>query len=104
MLLQQESHDRSHDFDDVPLAGIKCVQVLHYVPRGALHAYSAFIAVLLESELEGVSRGVVYSAMKRATVMSSQEAGLWNRVQSLRKQDFSHTELGSGYMKCKTIA
>ena len=103
VLLQQESHDKSHDSESLPLVASHCVQIVHYICHGALDAYSAFLASVLEAELEGLSRGVVYSAMKRAAVTSPQEAGLQSRAKTLRERRFSSRELCNGYVKCKEI-
>lgn len=100
-LLQHQSHDKSHDLDSLPLVGRQCVQIVHYIPHGALNAYSAFSASLVESELEGLSRGVVYSAVKRAAMTSPQEVGLQSRAESLRERRFSQRELRNGSVMCK---
>lgn len=101
-LLQLGSHDKSHDLASaLPLVGSQSVHMVHYIAYGALNAYSAFLSSLLETELEGLSRGMVYSAMQRAAVTSSHEAGLQNKARSLRERLFNQQELGNGYVKCK---
>ena len=72
-----------------------------YITPGALSAYSAFLVALLGAELEGLSRGVVYSALKRAAIVSPQRAGLQSKAEGLCARQFSQQELGNGYMKCE---
>ena len=102
MLLQQGSHDQSHDLDSaLPLVGSQCIHIVHYITHGALDAYSAFLASLVGEELEGLPRGVVYLALKRATTVSPHEAGLQGKADSFRTRHFNQEELKNAYGKCK---
>ena len=100
------SHDSapsgSHDSDPtLPLVGSQCVQILRCIPDGALGAYSTFLASLVKVELDGMSRGVVYSAMKHAALASTQEAGLRARADLLRARQFNEEEFTNGYIQCE---
>lgn len=91
-----------HDSDSAsPLVGSQCVQLVQCIPLGALTAYSTFLASLVQVELDGLSRGLVHSAVKEAMSVSSHETGLRIKAKSLRERQFSVTELSSGYIKCK---
>ena len=69
----RQSHDVSHDSNLVSLMGSTCINIVHDLPAGALGAYSAFIAALIDEELLELPRGLVHAAMKKAAVVSMQE-------------------------------
>lgn len=50
--------------------------MVYDLPDGALGAYSAFLAVLIEEELQGLPRGLLNTAMKKAELVSVQETVL----------------------------
>ena len=78
------------------------MQLVNFVPDGALSAYSAFLGSLVAVELEGLSRGTVHSAMKQASIPSSNEAGLRAKAEVLRGHHFTKSELANGYSRCRS--
>lgn len=84
--LRSQSHDMSFDSSPVPLTGHACAQVVHVLPAGALTAYSAFIAALIEAELQELPRGLVHAATKKAEMVSAQEMGLRRAVFKIRSE------------------
>ncbi len=83
------------------LSGSHCVQLVHFVPHGALPSFSAFLASLVGAELEGLSRGAVYSAVKQASAPTPHEVRLRAKSETIRQREFATAELTNGYSKCK---
>ncbi len=93
----EESHDTGAA---IPLVGSQCVQLVSFVPHGALSSFSVFLASLVTAELEELSRGAVYAAVKQASIPSPHEAGLRANVEVMRHHRFTTVELTNGYSRC----
>ena len=67
----------------VPLTGRICVQLLNHIPVECAEAFSCFLANLVEEELKGVQRGVVYGALREAQLPSQTERMLQSVKEAL---------------------
>ena len=118
MLLNQsydQGHGTSHDYDSVPLNGELCVHMVHALPVGVLSAYSAFLAALVEEELQLLPRGLVHTAMERVEAVSVQEQVLHRAAARTREGrevamtgreegTTSHHKAAAGFAKCELLA
>ena len=66
---QETAHSASPDPEAaIPLAGVQLVELCQLLPAASLPSYTRFLTKLLNTELQGVTRGTVYSALREAQV------------------------------------
>ena len=69
--------------DSGPLCGKDCVEIVHHIPLECAEAYGCFLTSLLKSELKGIQRGVIYSALREVQVPSQAERTLHSTKEAL---------------------
>ena len=66
-----------------PLCGKNCVELVHHIPVECAEAFGHFLTSLIGTELKGVQRGVVYSALREMQVPSQAERALLSVKEAL---------------------
>jgi hypothetical protein len=59
------------------------VELVHHIPVESAEAYGHFLTSLIQTELKGVQRGVVYSALREMQVPSQAERALQSVKEAL---------------------